>query len=107
MKTDMSIFDACMIVDGVEGETSLLRLLEAYALLVRTGLAWTLQGRIGRQAAEFIKAGLISPAGEIDYDEAEAAGYSDDTPAWDDSEDDWDYIEIGDDGEPVAYFLED
>ncbi len=42
-----------------EGEDTL------FAHLIRTGLAWSLQGSYGRMAAEFIKAGRISEEGEV------------------------------------------
>jgi hypothetical protein len=52
----VNLYDAALHMDegGTEEE-----MLEAMQVLVDTGAAWTLQGRIGRQCADAIQAGLI------------------------------------------------
>jgi hypothetical protein len=56
----MDIFTAVMIIEGVQPVDSEDELIEAYQLLIDTGHAWTLQGRIGRAAADLIEAGLCT-----------------------------------------------
>lgn len=56
----MTTYDAVMIAEGVyEGDTD--RMQEAWQMIVDTGLAWSLQGSFGREAARLIKAGVIQP----------------------------------------------
>lgn len=55
----MTTFDAVMIAEGVE-EASLEKQLEAWQLLVDTGLVWQLQGWFGRVAKYLIEEGLIN-----------------------------------------------
>lgn len=43
-----------------EGELSEQEYLELFQYLVDTGMAWTLQGSIGREAMRLLKAGLIT-----------------------------------------------
>lgn len=52
--------DAVLIVTGM-AEAGEAETLQAWQYLVNTGLAWQLEGSIGRQAAALIEAGLISP----------------------------------------------
>lgn len=42
--------------------------LELFAELIRTGEAWTLQGRYGRTAKALIDAGIISVEGVVNED---------------------------------------
>ena len=39
--------------------------LELFAYLIKTGLAWSLQGHYGRTAKGLIESGRISPAGDV------------------------------------------
>ena len=50
--------------DGTLGEGEQLQL---FAELIRSGLAWKLQGHYGRMAARLIDAGCISRSGVILY----------------------------------------
>lgn len=51
------------------GELSMVETVELFAELIRTQLAWNLQGCYGRQAAAFIRTGIISSdTGTINYD---------------------------------------
>lgn len=54
----MDMLTAVMIVEGAE-EADLERLIEAAQKLVDNGLAWQLQGSIGRTCQALIEAGLI------------------------------------------------
>jgi hypothetical protein len=57
----MDLFAAAMIIDGEqEGDE-----LEAYALMIRTGVGWSLQGRIGRAMASLIDNSIIDRDGRI------------------------------------------
>jgi hypothetical protein len=59
----MDAFSAAMIADGefdlTPFEATEENYLAAYQYLVDTGMAWTLQGRIGRTAADLISNGQI------------------------------------------------
>ena len=59
--TDMTLFDAAMIADGefelTSFEATNENFVAAYQLLIDTGTAWTLQGRVGRMAAALIEDG--------------------------------------------------
>ena len=62
---EMNMFAAAMIADGewdMAGfEPSEENYLAAYQFMVDNGTAWTLQGRIGRQAMDLIKSEKINP----------------------------------------------
>ena len=59
----MNAFDAVMIAEGVEPAEH-DQVIEAWQLLVDTGLAWQLQGWFGRQAQRLIEDGYCLPAEE-------------------------------------------
>jgi hypothetical protein len=62
-KIKMKLYDAIEIIEDIDdGVYSEDKYLEAWQLLVDTGVAWTLQGSYGRKAHELIQNGLINPA---------------------------------------------
>ena len=58
----MEIYEAVMIAEGAANADDITeeRYLEAWQLLVDTGLAYQLQGWFGRQANNLIEAGVIN-----------------------------------------------
>ena len=58
----MDYYLAVSIAEGFEEAESEQQVIEAWQHLVDTGLAWSLQGRFGRTAADLIEQGVISPA---------------------------------------------
>jgi len=66
METTMTTYDACSIVEGFCGyEPTEQEQLQAWAHLIETGAAWSLQGWYGRNAMALIEAGYISKQGQI------------------------------------------
>lgn len=66
--TNLTVYDACAIIEGFAGfEPSLKQTLEAWAYLIKTGQCWSLQGFYGRNAASLIEQGVISDQGVIDW----------------------------------------
>ena len=53
----MGTFDAMALCEGMTSGTEDEQ-IEAWQTLIDTGLAWTLPGHYGRQAAELIDAGV-------------------------------------------------
>ncbi|WP_438470743.1 DUF7417 domain-containing protein [Streptomyces asiaticus] len=53
------------IMSHEAGELDARETLDLFALLVRSGMAWTLQGSYGRTANELIHKGLITDDGRV------------------------------------------
>jgi hypothetical protein len=49
------------------GELDDAETLDLFATLIKSGMAWTLQGTYGRTAQRLIDAGLITEDGEVVY----------------------------------------
>ncbi len=47
------------------GELNSMEQIELFSHLIKTGLAWSLQGFYGRAARDFIDSGVLNEAGEI------------------------------------------
>lgn len=54
----MDTFTATMIAEGVEEADSEEQYIEAWQLLIDTGLCWQLQGFFGRTASQLIEQGI-------------------------------------------------
>lgn len=61
----MSSYKAVGLAEGFIEAKSEKQVLQAWAFLIKTGMAWTLQGWFGRTAKDFIDAGIISKKGKI------------------------------------------
>jgi hypothetical protein len=57
----MDTFDAVMIAEGC-CEATEDTYIAAYQTLIDNGMAWSLQGAFGRQAARLIEEGYCTPA---------------------------------------------
>ena len=53
------------IMDFEGGELTPAETVELFAMLVKSGMAWRLQGFYGRMAVDLIESGLISEEGEV------------------------------------------
>lgn len=53
-----------MILKYENGELNEEQVIELFSSLLRSGLAWQLQGSYGRTAADFINAGILTVKGE-------------------------------------------
>ncbi|WDS51784.1 hypothetical protein SEA_TRIUMPH_70 [Streptomyces phage Triumph] len=46
-------------------ELEIDEIVDLFATLIRSGMAWTLQGHYGRTAQGLIDQGIVSPGGEV------------------------------------------
>jgi len=65
----MDSYKATMIVECVESAESYMEYMEAIACLIKTGLAWSLQGFFGHTCRQFIDDGMVTPEGELLVDQ--------------------------------------
>jgi hypothetical protein len=56
------------IIQWEAGEMSAQDTVEFFSHLVKSGMAWSLQGRYGRQAAALIERGILDEQGNIDQE---------------------------------------
>lgn len=60
--SNMSVYRATMIAEGVDEVETEEEYLEAWQYLIDTGVCWQLQGWFGRTAAALIESGACSAA---------------------------------------------
>lgn len=72
-KIEFTPYLACAYAEGFcEGEgASINDQMEAWSYLICSGLAWSLQGWYGRNAALLIEQNLITKLGDINWEEIE------------------------------------
>lgn len=56
------------IITYESGKLSDEETVELFSMLVKSGMAWSLQGHYGRIATDMIESGVLNEAGEIDYE---------------------------------------
>lgn len=54
-----------LMIQFEEGTLSDDEVLDLFGHLVKTGMAWSLQGFYGRLASDLINSGFLSPDGEV------------------------------------------
>ena len=59
----MDIFTAAMIAEGEQAPENDAQYIEAWQMLVDTGMVWTLQGWFGRTAQRMIEQGILTVKG--------------------------------------------
>lgn len=59
------MIDVDELVAYESGELEDDAIVALFAKLIKTGLAWSLQGFYGRTAADLIESGVITPEGEV------------------------------------------
>ena len=65
--SEMATYQAVAIAEGFE-DASLEAQIDAWSYLIRTGLAWQLQGWFGRTARSMIENGLFDAQGSVNWD---------------------------------------
>lgn len=62
MTDRLSPIDALGIIDGLlyDDDESVDRYHDAFQVIIDNGMAWTLPGRYGREAADLIEAGICT-----------------------------------------------
>lgn len=56
------------IIAYESGEMTDENVVELFSELVKSGMAWSLQGHYGRTAQGLIESGILNEVGEIDYE---------------------------------------
>lgn len=56
------------IIAYEQGELDGMAVIELFSMLVKNGMAWTLQGCYGRTASSLIEADVLSQDGEINHE---------------------------------------
>ncbi len=64
----MNLYKACGIIEGFDPSDDPNDQYRAWAFLIKSGSAWSLQGFYGRGAMDMINAGIISKQGDINWD---------------------------------------
>ena len=72
-KVNWTPYLATGVAEGFEEADSFDETVEAWAYLIKTGLAWNLQGWFGRSAARIIEGGTIDKNGVINWDKVDEA----------------------------------
>lgn len=67
--TEITDYQAVAYAEGFEEASNPRDVIRAWAYLIFKGTCWSLQGFFGRTANAFIKEGLISRDGVINWDE--------------------------------------
>lgn len=66
--TQWTPYLATGIAEGFEESSGAEQTIEAWAYLIKSGMAWTLQGSFGRAAMSMIEQGYITKEGELQWD---------------------------------------
>ena len=59
------------VIEYESEDHSLEWIVQLFADLIATGLAWHLQGRFGREAKRYIDNGIINPQGDVNWEHYE------------------------------------
>jgi hypothetical protein len=70
MNSDSDTIEVRRLIDYEEGRLSGHEVLELFSEMIKSGLAWKLQGHYGRTAVKLIKSGYIDRGGNILIPEA-------------------------------------